>query len=52
MGLSDNTNGGGRWPNIIDLIFKSHKENHEEFVFSLCLSNTDGGYMSIGKNFN
>mmetsp|Transcript_6044 Transcript_6044/g.555 ORF Transcript_6044/g.555 Transcript_6044/m.555 type:complete len:102 (+) Transcript_6044:604-909(+) len=35
-------------PNIIDSIFKSHSKNGEKFVFSLCLSNKDGGFMTVG----
>ncbi|EGR27703.1 plasmepsin 5, putative [Ichthyophthirius multifiliis] len=34
--------------NIVDEIFKKHKQNNETHVFSLCLNAEKGGYMSVG----
>ncbi|KRW98301.1 Aspartic peptidase domain [Pseudocohnilembus persalinus] len=48
LGLSPSTNTPSRWPNLVDSLFSQHSENQEELVFSLCLSNVDGGYMSVG----
>lgn len=47
MGLSPNTNSRTALPNIVDELFKQHKNNQEKLAFSLCLGN-NGGFMSLG----
>ena len=35
-------------PSIVDQVYKIHGGKQAELEFSLCFSNSDGGYMSIG----
>ena len=48
MGLSAKTNTKNNLPNIIDEVFRQHKDNDERLAFSICFNTYNGGYMNIG----